>query len=171
MNSPWQPHLVKLKALCEAWGGHLFCVSKEEYDKQECYHFYEAPFTNGDLGTNILSRSIWYTERCPTHPSSVCHEMGHLFVAHDLGYPLGMLGRLQEYDFLGWEYTLTLSVGVTHEEWVEENRHYRMGNGQELKDISAETLKLILQERITHAETIGILRDGMPLPRVFHDQE
>lgn len=79
--------------------------------------FYEAPFTRG-LGVRWSAKEIHDYRPTRRHWAEILHEAGHL-VATDLSP-----NKSEEYDFLGWELAVIKKLGLSMQQWYDNNREY-----------------------------------------------
>jgi hypothetical protein len=116
--------LKYLEGLCRSWGWEITEVSSKRYDElRKTSEFYEAPFTS-NLGISFQLKSIIWTDEV-SWPSLV-HEMAHVFATTKSMY------RVNELDFLGWEYQLAITLNGV-EEWLEDNRGYMLGDLDDIR--------------------------------------
>jgi hypothetical protein len=155
----------RLRGLCQSWGGTLVEVPEaklDEIEKRELDRnrrdFYPAPFAN-DLGVFWRRKRIVYTT-VPADRSyaELVHEMGHTFACTKNPEDS------DEFDFFGWEYAVIRYVGGSTALWAHTNRFYSVENGgRELGSLSEIEVYNLVQERVAHARTLGILNGYTPL--------
>jgi hypothetical protein len=127
-------HIHKLRAICQRWGGHLYLVTTEAYEKRfkdydadDASLFSEAPFAHWH-DINWSTKSIYATID-QVHPGSLIHEMGHVFA--DLQDP-ARPKMCDEYAWLGWEACLARWVGC-YQIWSQQNANYGIDSGRSKK--------------------------------------
>ncbi len=64
-----------------------------------------------------------------TKAADIIHEMGHVFACKVNPE------RSEEYLFLGWEYVVALSIGMTEPEWAEQMKDYMVTDVYTLSDV------------------------------------
>jgi hypothetical protein len=152
------PSMLKLKVLCESWGGRLNYVSHLDYDLvKEQDGYFEAPFTGAQLGILWATKAIYYSDFTDAHPYEIIHEMGHVFACAVPPY------KSNEYDFLGWEYALCRHVGYSPKAWVIGNRDYGVNDGSEMGGLTPPQVRALLNERMAFARAIGLLQGYKPV--------
>jgi len=155
MNNEQTISALRRRAI--AWGGDIVQVTNEMYDRVSgidrdyCIadgpyrkDFYGAPFTSG-LGILWSKKKIYCTNS--SEWPGVVHEMGHVFTSKKDP------NHADDWEFFGWEYATF---------WVEKNRDYIVEDGESFGYLTRTNRRKVLQERLTHAKKIGLLRHGIP---------
>lgn len=165
-SKPECPKLRKLRTIACKWGGSIVQVTAEEYDAlREHDHpsrLNDAPFSSHSLGVIHSEKKIVYAEDTRGAASKsppwyeFVHEMGHVFACTSIP------SMSKEYDFFGWEYAMALKFDAV-KEWVDGNKDYSVGEGDDLSTLSPAEVQKILEERLSVAVSLGLVVNGQPI--------
>lgn len=153
--------LARLQSYARRWGGDIV-ASRRETDLN-------APFSK-HVGLDYAAKRVFYDpDAIPVlkSPSLLIHEMGHVFACRRPPH------SVDEFGFLGWEYTLARRTGMTRA-WLEGSAHYGIpawkirgtdSYAVELQDLGGRDLSRFLASRVRAATRLGIIREGRPVAR------
>jgi len=134
----------------EAFNNHLEDGRKNKGDA----YISDAPFTNKELSIDFLNKIVYYVDANTPWPH-LLHELAHA-VACEVHPNVS-----EEYSFFGWEYTVAQKLDAV-ESWLLFNRDYSVGDGDDLGELKPLELVKVLAERIGHAYSIGLIKNGNP---------
>lgn len=133
-------------------------VSDAEYQRcQEDIDFSDAPFTDG-MGVYWRSKILVYTDQTKWY--ELVHDLGHLLASNDTP------DQSTEYDFLGWEMRLTMTLDATKglKDWRDGNNAYMVELDDtgliEIGDLSDQQFKRLVDDRIAAAKATGLIRNN-----------
>lgn len=146
--------LSKLQALAESWGGAVLVVSSDD-PVWDLPSVTEAPFSSW-LGIDHPNMKVYLTEKA--HLGEVIHEMGHVFASLRTPY------FSEEYDFFGWEFVVAQKADLVTE-WLEGAGNYSVGGTQyvEFEDMTPDEQSDLLEERVQHAQKLGLIVGDEPV--------
>jgi hypothetical protein len=161
-------HMHALARVCQQFGGRLSVVSQRAFDalfNQRADHAYggeelsEAPFNAGAHGL-WWRKKIVYAVRGRENVNNIIHEMGHVFAAPH--HPDCSCEECHEWNWLGWEIALARQIAAVPT-WSYHNASYAVGDGSHWGNLSPKCRRVIVADRLAHAQKAGFLGAGNEL--------
>ncbi len=165
--------LEKLQILCHKFGGEIKFTDRFDryYDKTS---FYDSPSAYG-VGVLLNKKQVICDKKRDVSIATIIHEMGHMFATSSSP------NNSKEFEFFGWEYLVAQEIGMSVEQWLEENSDYIVTEGDSISvgnflnsDVGHDqSIQDIIGEQIAEGIRLGIIKNGKPIsilsPRIYKE--